>query len=65
MARSKGSQSMTEREARSAALDALVKKTLADARAKDAAKTARLRALRLAKEASEPAAIQSMPSKRR
>ena len=49
----KTGRSLTEREAKAAALDDLVKKTLSDARVKDAAKTARLRALRLAKEAAD------------
>jgi hypothetical protein len=51
MDHNRGHGSLTVREAKSAASDAVVKKTLAEARANDAAKTARLRALRLAKEA--------------
>jgi hypothetical protein len=41
------------RELKAAALDALVKQELARKRASDAAKTARLRALRLARDAAE------------
>jgi hypothetical protein len=43
------------RELKAAALDALVKQELARKRASDAAKTARLRALRLARDAAEKA----------
>jgi len=41
------------RELKAAALDALVKQELARKRASDAAKTARLKALRLARDAAE------------
>ncbi len=43
------------RELKAAALDALVKQELARKRASDAAKTARLKALRLARDAAEKA----------
>jgi hypothetical protein len=43
------------RELKAAALDAFVKQELARKRAADAAKTARLRALRLARDAAEKA----------
>lgn len=43
------------REQKAAALDALVKEELAKKRAADAAKTTRLRALRLARDAAEKA----------
>jgi hypothetical protein len=44
---------MTVRESKAAALDARVKQELAKSRAADAAKTARLRALRLARDAEQ------------
>ena len=43
------------REARDAAIDLFVKKTIADTRSIEIAKMARLRALRLAKEAADKA----------
>jgi hypothetical protein len=43
------------REVKAAALDALIKQELAQKRTADAAKTARLRALRLARDAPEEA----------
>lgn len=51
------------RELKAAALDALVKQELARKRAADAAKTARLRALRLARDAAEK--IESAPKPKR
>jgi len=50
------------RELKAAALDALVKQELARKRASDAAKTARLKALRLARDAAEK--VEEAPPKR-
>jgi hypothetical protein len=61
----KAGDGLNEREAKAAALDREVKEMLSDSRAKDAAKTARLRALRLAKvEADKEAAERSFKAKR-
>ena len=51
------------REQKAAALDALVKDELAKKRAADAAKTTRLRALRLARDAAEKAEIATKPKR--
>jgi hypothetical protein len=56
---------LNQREAKAAALDQVVKRMLSDERAKDAAKTARLRALRLARvEAERDAANRSTKPRR-
>jgi hypothetical protein len=51
------------REQKAAALDALVKDELAKRRAADAAKTTRLRALRLARDAAEKVEIAPKPKR--
>jgi hypothetical protein len=53
------------RELKAAALDALVKQELARKRASDAAKTARLRALRLARDAAEAEKVEPAPKPKR
>jgi len=53
------------RELKAAALDALIKQELARKRASDAAKTARLRALRLARDAAEAEKVATAPKPKR
>ena len=56
-----GARSAKGRDARDAALGVFVKAKIAETRANDAAKMARLRALRLAKEAEDTQAAQIAP----
>ncbi len=56
-----GARSAKGRDARDAALGVFVKAKIAETRANDAAKMARLRALRLAKEAEDKLAAENAP----